>query len=307
MAMAGGAESWVARALAWAWWLLRWLGQPPPLSRRADTHTATVVASDGEPIGCLLLDGCNLPLSLRAGEQPSLVSRAGGRDEDWSALLAAVAGAPPRPFAAARVLFDGHSGAGRLLGEQHVQLSAAVEVSATHAGRFADDVLVDLVTTRAREHAASCADAPTTARDALASLDGAGAGSPADARHGQKSTVTRSARADVWFVVRRVGGGERAYARLWRRLGLTRTEACASLLPLSASLRAQARVDARELGASASRFVAVSARSRRQLHTVVATNDVLLARRVCDAGGAALTWRQLRALCTPPAALGGGR
>lgn len=222
--MAGGAESWVARALAWAWWLLRWLGQPPPLSRRADTHTATVVASDGEPIGCLLLDGCNLPLSLRAGEQPSLVSRAGGRDEDWSALLAAVAGAPPRPFAAARVLFDGHSGAGRLLGEQHVQLSAAVEVSATHAGRFADDVLVDLVTTRAREHAASCADAPTTARDALASLDGAGAGSPADARHGQKSTVTRSARADVWFVVRRVGGGERAYARLWRRLGLTRTE-----------------------------------------------------------------------------------
>lgn len=332
---------------AWLALILRWL-RALLSSPSSQASTRSPVVCEGERIPLLVLDGCNLPLSLRGGSQQEarLISRSEGSEEDWSSLLGAVAGAFPRPFQSARVLFDGHSGSGRLLGDSTRSLGTAVDTYATEQGRTADDVLVELVARRSVGGAAE--EEQTTASAALVVLRSAGSGesSRLDLREQASGDATRMpspGSATDWFVVRRVGGGERAYARLWRRLGLTRTEgvrsplcahnlfgdalagrtghvrvlhpspcaswllppslpllcaaACASLLPLTKSLRAQACLDAQELGAGASRFVAVHSRKRERLRTVVATDDVLLAKRVVDAGGAALTWRQLRVLC----------
>lgn len=202
----------------WVSWFLRCIRRftrRPRLAERS-AHPRPAVACEGERVDCLLLDGCNLPLSLLARARPAsgfaLVSRSEGSEEDWSELLASVAGAPPRPFAAARVLFDGHSAPGRLLGETTERLTAAVDAYATHPGRIADDALVELVARRALTDGA--AEEPATPKEAAAALGSAG----------RKLADAPAASADDWFVVRRVGGGERAFARLWRRLGLIRTE-----------------------------------------------------------------------------------
>jgi hypothetical protein len=289
--------------------------------------TRPPVVREGHRIGCLLIDGCNLPFSLRREEgcsRPQLVSRTAGVSEDWTMLLASVVGEAHQPFARARVLFDGDSASGRRLASSVEVLAPGVDACSTSQGRSADDALVAMVAERAQGESAH--DRPTTVEAA-------------------REALSRESAGSEWFVVRRVGGGERSHARLWRRLGLVRSEgapvipprslsrplallaaralssaaclsahaalhtACASapapapaacfcLLPLTAELRAQACADARRLCDGASRFVSADAREREPLRTVVGTDDVLLARRVVDAGGASLTWRQLRALCS---------
>ncbi|KAJ1638952.1 hypothetical protein T492DRAFT_857565 [Pavlovales sp. CCMP2436] len=285
-----GSAPWPWLALAWRWALaaLALARGRSPRRRCAPAAQAAplppMVRREGTRLELLVVDGCNLPLSLQLRDDGQrLVSHVDGRKEDWSMLLAATAGEEPRPFSRALVLFDGHSATGRVLADRTVELGSAVSASATANGQTADDAIVLLV---ARHHAGQGASArELTAHEALARLRGSR----------EEQAQSRPSR---WYVVRRTGGGERAYARLWRRLGLVRVEACAALLPVTASLRAQALVDAAHLAAAgAGGFVAVDEREAEPLRMVVATDDVLLARRVMDAGGASLTWRQLRALC----------
>jgi hypothetical protein len=96
------------------------------------------VVREGHRIGCLLIDGCNLPFSLRREEgcsRPQLLSRTAGVSEDWAMLLASVVGEAHQPFARARVLFDGDSASGRRLASSVEVLAPGVDACSTSQGR----------------------------------------------------------------------------------------------------------------------------------------------------------------------------
>jgi hypothetical protein len=181
------------------------------------------IVCEGERVDCLLLDGCNLPLSLRVSDagrraEDKLIARVDGAEEDWIELLATVVGdAPTLPFARARLIFDRHAATGKMLGDVAYPIARGVHVHATSVNETADDALIRLVKERAAEAIiVQRPAAPKVARSALS----------------QQPT------GDEWFVVQRAGGGERSHVKLWRKLGLVRTEcarerACARRVAVS--------------------------------------------------------------------------
>lgn len=212
--------------LEWVLARLRALLPPTAPPRKAPRPA---IVCEGERVDCLLLDGCNLPLSLKLSEtgrraEDKLVARAAGAEEDWIELLTTVVGdAPTLPFARARVIFDRHSATGKVLADVAYPIARGVHAHATSTNETADDALIRLVKERAAGAAvAQRPSAPKAARSALCQQPTGG----------------------EWFVVQRAGGGERSHVKLWRKLGLVRTEgarqrARAAPLLSDASSRAQ--------------------------------------------------------------------
>lgn len=205
-------------AKIWGWihaWLRRALASSAALPARVPRPP---IVCEGERVDCLLLDGCNLPLSLKLSEsgrraedkadasalRAALIARVDGGEEDWVELLSSVVGeAPTLPFARARLIFDRHSATGKMLADVAYPIARGVHAHATSTNETADDALIRLVKERATGGAVvKRPSAPKAARSALCQQPTGG----------------------EWFVVQRAGGGERSHVKLWRKLGLVRTE-----------------------------------------------------------------------------------